>query len=99
MNETHERGRPAARPEDASALESLRGFFRRHVPAAADMALARDTALLGPGLLDSLAVVELMAFLGAELGLDIGDEDFTPKNLGTVGDLLAFIDGKRAARA
>ena len=80
-------------------LPLLRRFFEQHVPAAARMEIGPETALLGTGLLDSLAVIQLMVFLGTELGIEIEDEDFTPENLGTVGQLLGFIGRKRAASA
>jgi acyl carrier protein len=79
-----------------ASLETLSGFFRQHVPAAAQTPLTPETALLGTGLLDSLAVIQLMVFLGQELGIEIDDDDFTPDNLGTVGQLLAFIERKKA---
>ncbi|MBL8328707.1 MAG: acyl carrier protein [Rubrivivax sp.] len=82
---------------DPAHVAALRGFFQQHVPAAAQQVLSADTALLGTGLLDSLAVIQLMVFLGETLGVEIGDEDFTPENLDTLGHLLAFIQRKSAA--
>lgn len=84
---------------DQDHLARLQRFFEQHVPAAAREPLTPETALLGTGLLDSLAVIQLMVFLGEELGIEIDDEDFTPENLGTVGQLLGFIGRKRAAAA
>lgn len=83
----------------ADPLDKLRAFFTEHVPASAAVDLAPDTALLGTGLLDSLAVIQLMVFLGNELGIEIEDEDFVVENLATVGSLLAFIERKQGQRA
>ncbi len=80
----------------AETLNHLRRFFQQHVPAAAAQDIGPQTALLGTGLLDSLAVIQLMVFLGEELGIQIDDEDFTPENLSDVGNLLAFIARKQA---
>jgi acyl carrier protein len=80
-------------------LSHLRRFFQEHVPAAATQDIGPHTALLGTGLLDSLAVIQLMVFLGEELGIHIEDEDFTPENLSDVGSLLAFIARKKAQAA
>jgi acyl carrier protein len=85
--------------ETPAHLELLRAFFHQQVPAAAQTVLEPGTALLGSGLLDSLAVIQLMVFLGEELGVEVDDEDFTPENLATVGQLLDFIERKKAARA
>jgi acyl carrier protein len=79
------------------ALDQLRGFFSQHVPAAAQQPLNDQTALLGTGLLDSLAVIQLMVYLGTEMGIHVEDEDFTPENLGTIGQLLDFVERKQAA--
>jgi acyl carrier protein len=80
-------------------LARLNRFFEQHVPAAAREPITPQTALLGTGLLDSLAVIQLMVFLGDELGIEISDDDFTPENLGTVGQLLAFIERKQSPAA
>jgi acyl carrier protein len=80
----------------ATTHEQLRHFFRQQVPAAADQPLDEGTALLGTGLLDSLAVIQLMVYLGGELGIEVDDEDFTPENLSTIGQLLDFVARKKA---
>lgn len=80
-------------------LARLRGFLEQHASATALGPIEESTPLLGTGLLDSLAVVQLMVFLGAEFGIEVEDEDFTPENLGTVGSLGAFVERKRAASA
>jgi acyl carrier protein len=86
-------------PAEHLHLTQLRRFFEQHVPASTQQQIGPQTALLGTGLLDSLAVIQLMVFLGAELGIEIDDEDFTPENLGTVGQLLDFIGRKQSAGA
>lgn len=77
-------------------LARIRAFLEQHAPAAAGTVLDASTPLLGTGLLDSLAVVQLMVFLGTEFGIEVEDEDFTPENLGTIGSLAAFIERKKA---
>jgi acyl carrier protein len=76
-------------------LQQLHDFFRQNVPAASQQPLTEETQLLGTGLLDSLAVIQLMMFLGTELGIEVEDEDFTPENLSTVGRLLDFVERKK----
>ena len=75
--------------------EALHPFLRAHVGAIATPTLSAQTPLLGQGLLDSLSVVQLMVFLGSELGMEIDDEDFTQDNLATLGRVLALISRKR----
>lgn len=79
---------------DGTPLAVLRGFLQQHVPAAAGADLAPDTDLLGSGLLDSLAVLQLMEHLASTYGIEIDDEDFSVDNLATVASLADFIARK-----
>lgn len=60
--------------------------------------LADDTmSLLDGGIIDSVGVMELVAFLEQEFGLKVADEELVPENLDSVANLVGFIDRKRAA--
>lgn len=85
--------------ETTDRLEALRSFFRQHVPAAAAASIEPATPLLGTDLLDSLAVIQLMVFVGESFGVTIEDEDFTPENLASVGSLIELVERKRTACA
>ena len=54
-----------------------------------------DTSLLNSGVLDSLAILELMTFLSDKMRVELEDEDFVPENLETVGSLVRFVVQKR----
>lgn len=69
----------------------LIGFLRQLSPAAQNLELTDETPLLSSGVLDSLAILQLMSFLSDELGIEIADDDFTLDNFETVGALLAFV--------
>ena len=69
------------------------------VPAAAAASIEPATPLLGTDLLDSLAVIQLMVFVGEAFGVTIEDEDFTPENLASVGSLIELVERKRTACA
>lgn len=88
---------PSAAVSDAGEADRnlLTGFLRQLSPAARARELTDDTPLLTSGILDSLAILELMSFLSSELGIEIGDDDFTPENFATVGSLLAFIRARK----
>ncbi len=86
-------------PERHAHLQLLSEFFKQHAPAAGSNAVTEDTALLGTGLLDSLAVIQLMLYLGTQFGIEIEDDDFTPENLSTVDSLLNFIGRKQSGSA
>ena len=48
-------------------------------------------SLLDGGIIDSVGVMELVAFLEQDFGLDVADEDLIPENLDSVENLTAYI--------
>lgn len=48
--------------------------------------------------LDSMAVVELVAALETEFGIEIADDEITGEVFETMGSLAAFVDAKLADR-
>lgn len=87
----------AATRRDAETLAALESFLRQHIPAAASRPVDAGTPLLSSGLLDSLGVLQLVTFLAEELGVEIGEDDFSEENFATVGALLALVARKRSA--
>lgn len=53
-------------------------------------------SLLDGGIIDSVGVMELVAFLEQDFELTIADEDLIPENLDSVDNLVAFIGRCRA---
>lgn len=56
-----------------------------------------DTPLLTSGLVDSLGVVRLTAFIEDRLGIKVPLEDITIENFETLGLLDAYLQGRQAA--
>ncbi len=54
-------------------------------------------SLLDEGIIDSVGVMELVAFLEQDFGLKVADEDLIPENLDSVENLVGFIARKKAA--
>jgi len=59
--------------------------------------LADDDSLLGPGLLDSVSILRMVAWLEEEFGVSIPDEDVVPDNVETVTRLAALVRTKQGA--
>ncbi len=57
---------------------------------------ADDVSFLEEGVVDSVGVMELVAFVEEEFGLKIDDMDVTPDNFDSVNKLAAFIRRKAA---
>jgi acyl carrier protein len=65
-------------------------LYDRDLPALGD-----DDSLLGPGLLDSVGVLRLVAWIEEEFGIPVPDEDVVPENLETIGRLAALVRRKQ----
>jgi acyl carrier protein len=63
-----------------------------------DAPLTSDSiSLLDEGIIDSVGVMELVAFLEGDFGLTVEDEELIPENLDSVENLANFISKKQAA--
>lgn len=56
-------------------------------------------SLLDNGIMDSLGVMELVAFLESSLGLSVPDMDLVPQNLDSVDNLVSYVERRRSAAA
>lgn len=64
-----------------------------------DLELREDTSLMGDGIVDSMGVMEVIAFLEEEFGVVVADADVTEENLGTLRAISAYVVAHRAAPA
>ncbi len=60
-------------------------------------ALADDDSLLGPGLLDSVAILRLVAWLEEEFSVSIPDEEVVPDRIESVHRLADLVRRRQAA--
>jgi acyl carrier protein len=61
---------------------------------ANDGGLKDGESLLDSGIIDSTGVLELVAFLESEFGMDIKDEELVRENLDSIDSLDGFIQRK-----
>jgi acyl carrier protein len=59
--------------------------------------LKDDVSLLDLGIMDSTGVLELVAFLEAEFGIKVADEELVPENLDSVDRIVTFVRSKQSA--
>ena len=57
--------------------------------------LGRDTKLIESGILDSLSILKLVAFLEEKFGIKVSPEDVVSTNFETVGAISSFVSGKK----
>jgi acyl carrier protein len=84
---------------DHDALrEAVRGFLAK-VLGVDLTGVQADTGLLVTGLVDSVGLVRLAAFLETELGIAIPDRDVTLEHFGSLAAIEAYVGRRLATRA
>ncbi len=54
-----------------------------------------NDSLISSGVLDSLALLRLIAFLEEQIGITVEDSEVIPENFETINDIKAFINRKK----
>jgi D-alanine--poly(phosphoribitol) ligase subunit 2 len=87
---------PAFEPPagDRGSLSQLQAIFREVLNVAVP---APDTDLIETGLLDSLALVELLFEIEQRFGVDLALDDLDIENFRTLERLAAVVDGGQGA--
>jgi acyl carrier protein len=57
---------------------------------------ADDDSFLEEGIIDSLGIIELVAFVEKDFSIKVGDQELLPANFDSVAKLTAFITRKQA---
>ena len=55
---------------------------------------ADDDSFIERGIIDSTAVMELVAFLEARYGIKLQDQDLIPDNLDSINSLARFVENR-----
>lgn len=76
-------------------LAAVRDFVTTnfYVPDAA--ALRDDASLLDTGVIDSTGVLEVIAFVEREFGIQVADDEIVPENLDSIERLASYVLRKR----
>lgn len=64
-----------------------------YVPEASR--LADNSSLLDSGVVDSTGMLEIIAFLEGELGIQVSDRDLVPENLDSIERIAAYVERRR----
>lgn len=83
----------------ASVRERVRAFIGRSFYVAEPDDLTDDGSLVASGIVDSTGILEVLAFIEAELGFAVADGEAVPANLDSIDNIVAFIERKRGSRA
>jgi acyl carrier protein len=79
-------------------IEQVRQFItENYLYMRRDVQLHEDDALLARGIIDSMGVMEIVAFLEEEFGVTVADTDITEENLGSLGAIARYVTAKQSA--
>ena len=78
-----------------STIKTLREHFAKEIPQYKPE-IGDDDSLLENGVLDSMAIVKLIAFLEEQFDVQLTDEEFDPDNFETLKAIEQLIESKRA---
>jgi acyl carrier protein len=76
--------------------DQIRAFVRRRFPLAATAGVKDGDSLLDTGIVDSLGILDLVAFLEKSFGIRVGDEELSPLNFDSIESVARFVAAKRA---
>jgi acyl carrier protein len=78
-----------------SVASEVEGFIVNEIASGQGLdSLAYDTDLLEAEVIDSLGIVELIAFLEKTYSIKVDDEDLDPENFRTVERIVGFVGRK-----
>src|SRR5690606_27393792 len=82
----------------AENITRLRGFIEEtFLYMRPDFELGDDDSLMGKGIVDSMGVMEVIAFIDEELGVTVADTDVTEQNLGTINAIANYVLARQQA--
>jgi len=86
--------------KDIDIIDRVRGFVQENfLYMRPDFELADDDRLLERGVVDSMGVVEMIAFIETEFGISAAEDEISEANLGSLQAIARFVADKRSALA
>lgn len=79
------------------AKDRIRSFVLEKFPLARTRKVKDSDELLESGIVDSLGILDLVAFLESEFSLHITDDDLTPENFRSIESIVSFAEQKNSA--
>jgi acyl carrier protein len=79
--------------------ERIRQFLLEKFPLARKRGLSFQNDLLESGILDSLGILDLVAFVEQNFGIVLSDDELLPENFQTIERLTAFVQSKLPSEA
>jgi acyl carrier protein len=76
--------------------QAIRAFIVKNFYVPDVATLSDATSLLDSGTIDSTGVLEVIAFLERDMGIEVKDAEMVPDNLDSIERIAAFVARKRS---
>ena len=76
-------------------IDTIRRFFIDQAWLTDEDAVLESDSLLEKGVIDSMAMVELIAYVEQTYNINIQEDELMPENFDSLAAIAAFIDAKR----
>ena len=74
--------------------KKVRAFIVENFLFGDENGVKDDTSFLDEGIIDSTGILEMVSFLEEEFGITVGDEELVPENLGSINNVVAYLERK-----
>jgi len=78
-------------------IEEIRAFLVKEKLMEVSASLSDTDSLLEEGIIDSLGIQSLVAFLESSYGITVDEDDLMPDNFDTVNAIKEYVEKKRNA--
>lgn len=75
----------------------IRQYIIGRFPGAVKQKLSDEDSLLESGIVDSLGILDLVAFIESEFGIAIEDDKLAPEYFGNISNLVRLVEERSAA--
>ena len=72
----------------------IRGFIVENFLFGNEDGLKDDASFLDEGIIDSTGILEMVSYLEEEFGISVEDEELVPENLGSINNVVAYLERK-----
>jgi len=75
-----------------SAIESVRTFIQAEIAPSRNVELTNSTSLIESGIIDSLGVMKMIAFVEQKYSVTLNSDDLVPENFETLDAITALLN-------
>jgi len=80
----------------SATTEKIRTFLLKKFPGAKKQRLDIDVPLLQSGIVDSLGVLDIVAYIEQTFAISVSDEELSPDNFSSISALASFVSKKQS---